>query len=315
MQALIIFGIYGMFLATMGGIIAMLSSTTREIIDKQINLTQNLFTSVEAYYTNVFTTKNLVMPAPSALSTLAANSAENANIYFVNQPEIQEFLNWNISTLPNDPWGNQIQVMATQQILPVDVGVSVPVTGMAFVSSGRDLVLDTVTQTTLNSFFGFPTPRPVNQVRRIEAPAGSDDMVHSFTNYKAQRDNWLRISDQFNRLVEAILVQYNHEAEASGTACFPGDLGAVCAGRAPAIDSVSTPSSCEAWGVEEYCENLRTWISPTLGFVVTSSFTAGAPSTTPEQVSFVLNHVGSSHPWNTGGASVSSTINIQGLEE
>lgn len=315
MQAMIIFGIYGMFLATMGSMIAMLSSTTREIIDKQINLTQNLFSDVEAFYTGIYTVKNLNMALPSSQSTQTDFEEENAQIYLVAQPEIQEFLNWNISSLPQDPWGEPIKVMATQEIMPVDAGVSVPVTGLALVSTGRDLTIESATQSALNNFFASPTPRPVRQLMRIEAPAGSDDIVHAFSNYNAQRDNWLRISDQFNRLIEAILIQYNREAETTGTACFPGDLAPACTGRAPRIDSVSTPTSCEVWGVEEYCKKLRTWISPTLGFVVTSNFTAGVANTTPEQVSFVLNHAGSGHPWNTGGASINYGVTIEGLEE
>lgn len=111
-----------------------------------------------------------------------------------------------------DAWGVSITVHVVRENIALSPEVTVPVTGIALISGGRDRIIQTAVA---------PAPTTIAALQGVVPATNSDDIVRVFTDQKAQertynslRSRLQHIADQMEKTYRLALTQYSQEKRA-----------------------------------------------------------------------------------------------------
>ncbi len=188
MQAVFFITLITTVIAIMSAIISGGSSNSAQLKASYIAETRDYFEAMAKVVLNDITRQNM-----------HANPKDYTDVaeYVRNMPQLKQLSPGRTEDAASDAWGRPLQgrIYTVYETLQASGGinVTVPVTAMAFVSAGPDGVM----QTTL------PTVTQLNQVTGISAPAGSDDIVLTFHNRRAQEDLFASTQASLRRIGSA----------------------------------------------------------------------------------------------------------------
>lgn len=151
----------------MGAIISGMSSSSAQLKANYIAETRTYFDSVRQVVLSDITPQNM-----------HANIAGGTDIvaYLRATPQIQQLASGRTGDAATDAWGRTLKGYIVTENQALQANVIAPVTAIALVSAGPDGVFQTkITAATT-----------INQVTSLAVPAGSDDILISFTNRGAQ---------------------------------------------------------------------------------------------------------------------------------
>ncbi|RYG61564.1 MAG: hypothetical protein EON60_03040 [Alphaproteobacteria bacterium] len=165
----------------MGSIIAGISSSSAKL---NADFKVETQTYLEAVRTVVTTdiTPEFMHANPNNLATLAA--------YLRGMPQLKQLASARTGDAATDAWGRELRGAIFTANEALQANVFAPVTGIALVSAGPDGVFQTT----------VPTVTQLSQVTGIAAPSGSDDIVVTFNNRRAQEDVFASMQAALRRI-------------------------------------------------------------------------------------------------------------------
>jgi len=304
MQAMFIFSLFTFVLALMGSIISFGSKDAAILTDERIKETGRFFEAMAQVVKNDVTQKYLT-----------ANPHNHVTIanYIKGLPEVAAMSAGLYNDLGVDAWGRPLQgaIVTEYQLITASADansvVSVPVTAIAFVSSGPDGVLQTVLP--LN-------PTTINQVRNIVVPTNgsglptSDDIVYTFDNREDQMRQLQTIHAHMERIGTASLKEYQYRVTsfragliaayeqdvALGKAVAAPDMNLANHSNAPKMLSLESEANRYSLGVDEDIAVLERTLASGRRMVLS----AVTPATANSPLELTLtNSPGSPTPWGT----------------
>jgi hypothetical protein len=109
---------------------------------------------------------------------------------------------WTDEDLLQDPWRNDYRVVTVQQGFALTTGVTGPAYAFALGSAGPDREWQTTFPGIGASFI---------DVLNVEAPAGSDDIIHTFSTRNVLQKNWNRVYDVLNQIEAEMKADYRQQ--------------------------------------------------------------------------------------------------------
>ncbi len=201
MQALIYMTLFGILLATTGGLIGVALDSSTQLIQQQVNATKQYFEQVEFIMTEHVLADSMELP------TLVLPE----DIFLLD--EVQNGVLWQGENTQTDLWRESFEVLTATDWLPV---VSTPggyvtatVQAFALVSSGPDKQFDADTQSAMNA--AQDTINDYTDVTNLAAVAGGDDIVHTFNTATPSLQFWNQIDAAVERLAFGLESYYSQE--------------------------------------------------------------------------------------------------------
>ncbi|MFZ2586552.1 MAG: hypothetical protein WAZ18_00280 [Alphaproteobacteria bacterium] len=258
MQAMLIFALFGAFMAAIAGIISSATDSTLQMMKNQVAQARSYFDSAEKVW--------LYNTVPAHLQ-IPFNSCPDGTNYGVHdvksylcQNQIAKLAQWLGSQQgTKDPWKNDITGYVLRKEVPIyasapDYVVSVPVTAMVLVSPGPDHRLAPALQADINALSGSSQ---IRDVLRIAAPnpttcsvatdGSCDDIVHTFSDMSAQQNRWRGVQAAVDRIGSAAGRDYGMQFR-SFQSQLPGIYAANIASLFDASGNLSvTASNINLW--------------------------------------------------------------------
>ncbi|MBI1308532.1 MAG: hypothetical protein GC129_01560 [Proteobacteria bacterium] len=308
MQAMLFLAIFSLFLSVTGGIIVGAGESTAQLSRMRVDAAQDYMNAVRKVAQNI-TLDNFEL-APSSQTDILA--------FIRTTPDLAQLGTgrWADPTL--DPWGQPMQGLMVREnrVLysnPPSDTVVVPVTGVALISSGPNHKLETT----------IPAVGSISALQGILPPVGSDDIVITFTNEDAQRDNWANVRQHLGRIASAQLRYYQEQVNAyrttimnqyltqlqSGSANLTLDFTTLMANdpNAPRFLDLSVDANRRLLGVDEDFRLLEKTL-PGGGKLAITSIANPDSSLTLR----LTNNATSPTPWGSPASSLSYSINLKG---
>lgn len=304
MQAMFIFSLFTFVLALMGSIISFGSKSAETLTEERIKEAGRFFEAMAAVIKNDVTQKYL---------TANPNNDTTIPSYITGLPEVAAMSAGLYNSAGVDAWGKPLQgaIVTEYQLITAtadaDSAVSVPVTAIAFVSSGPDGVLDTVVPA---------NPTTISAVRNIVVPTDasgkptSDDIVYTFDNREDQMRMLQTIHSHMERIGTASLKEYQYRVStfrsnliatyesdvAAGRAVAAPDMDLGNHSNAPKMLSLDTTANRFALGVDEDIAVLERTLASGRRMVLSAVTPANANA---PLVLTLTNHSTNPTPWGT----------------
>ena len=202
MQAFFIFALFGLVATTILGIVSGAALSGMQMIDRQVADTERYFKDVAYLVNEHMVMKYVQVPEPGFGENMADNFAELESL--------RRGANWAWGPLTKDPWQNDLFIFTSNEAHPIaadGAGISVApdATGFILASPGPDREFDAALQADLDALDETST---INDVMRIEARDGTDDIVHTFNTRRALERRWEMVEWHVNQVAETLLTQY-----------------------------------------------------------------------------------------------------------
>lgn len=219
MQALILFALFGLLMAAIGGVITTSVDSTQQFIRNQITQTQTYFRNTENVLLSQVAPANMQIPytaCPDGTSHGASNVAS-----YLCRAEVSQLAEWSgANDGAVDPWKNDFTGYVLKKNVPIYASapnyvITVPVTAMVLVSRGPDGRLNNQVQADLAA---LSSASQIRDVLRIGAPdpatcntavTSCDDIVYSFSDQRALESRWKTIQDAIARINGAAMRNYD----------------------------------------------------------------------------------------------------------
>ncbi|TKW60933.1 MAG: hypothetical protein DI628_08590 [Blastochloris viridis] len=299
-----IFSLFTFVLALMGSIISFGSKDAAILTDERIKETGRFFEAMAQVIKTDVTQKYL---------TANPNNHVTIANYITGLPEVAAMSAGLYNDVGVDAWGKPLQgaIVTEYQLITASAdansAVSVPVTAIAFVSSGPDGVLQTVMP--LN-------PTTINQVRNIVAPSDaagrptSDDIVYTFDNREDQMRQLQTLHAHMERIGTASLKEYQYRVSdfraalikqyetdvALGKAVAAPDMNLANQPNPPKMLSLDSSANRYKLGVDEDIAILERTLASGRRMVLSAVTPATA---TAPLVLTLTNSSSSPTPWGT----------------
>lgn len=315
MQAMFIFSLFTFVLALMGSIITFGTKSSENLTLDRIKETGRFFEAMAQVIKNDVTQKYL---------TANPNNHKTVPTYIVGLPEVAAMSAGLYSNVGVDAWGKPLQgaIVTEYQLITASADASsavrVPVTAIAFVSSGPDGELQTVIPS---------NPTTIGQVRNIVVPTSasglptSDDIVYTFDNREDQMRLLQTLHAHLERIGTASLKEYQYRVTdfradlikkyeqdvAKGIAVTAPDMELASHSNAPVMLSLTTVSNRYKLGVDEDIAILERTLASGRRMVLTAT----APSSTTAPLRLTLtNNPNNPTPWGTTSAPFVYVVNV-----
>lgn len=315
MQAMFIFSLFTFVLALMGSIITSGTKGAETLTEERIKETGRFFEAMAQVIKNDVTQKYMT-----------ANPFNHVTIpnYITGLPEVAAMSAGLYSSVGVDAWGKPLQgaIVTQYQLITASAdansAVSVPITAIAFVSSGPDGVLQTVIPA---------NPTTIGAVRNIVVPTNaagqptSDDIVYTFDNREDQMRMLQTIHSHMERIGTASLKEYQYRVTdfraglirqyetdvALGKAVAAPDMDLSTHANPPVMLSLATPENRYKLGVDEDILILERDLSSGRRMLLS----AAAPTTaTAPLVLTLTNDPSKPTPWGTSSSPFRYTIRV-----
>jgi hypothetical protein len=307
MQAMFIFSLFTFVLALMGSIMTSGSKSSEILTEERIKETGRFFEAMAQVIKTDVTQKYL---------TANPNNHSTIPNYITGLPEVAAMSAGLYSSVGIDAWGKPLQgaIVTQYQLITASADanstVSVPVTAIAFVSSGPDGELQTVIPT---------NPTTINAVRNIVVPTDSsgkptsDDIVYTFDNREDQMRLLQTIHSHMERIGTASLKEYQYrvtdfranlikeyETNVSlGKAVAAPDMDLSTYANPPKMLSLETDANRYALGVDEDMAVLQRELASGRNMVLNAAAPTGANA---PLILTLTNSTTKPTPWGTSSA-------------
>lgn len=211
MQIVFFIAFFGFLSASAFNVISLMATETRQMNALHVAVVEDIFADIE------FAVNELIIP-----NNARVDPAVFPN--FIASTGLQEFstlLSWSGGLLENDPWGMPYTILVRQApaggygLVYADGtnAVNAPVLAVALISAGPDRALSAALNTAVTNVDGAGAGAAVLRTLGMEAPAGSDDIVHTFSTRTAMAGQWRQAAEFHERIMEntrqIFLAQYN----------------------------------------------------------------------------------------------------------
>jgi hypothetical protein len=236
MQAVIILAFFSLLIGIMSSFVVGAGSSTSQLQNALTQETLTYFEGIEKVINQEFT-PNRFEAAPLGTSIQE----------ILSQTAILQIAPGKWANPTYDAWGNSLRLGMVRENIPLSGQAVAPVTGFLLLSAGPDRVFQTTVPTNLSSLAAL---------QGIMVPAGSDDILATFTDEDAQRNTLSMLTMRLERIAGAMLrhyqiqmVEYRTKIEndyrnalVSNPATPPPDLTALLASdsNAPKFVNLST---------------------------------------------------------------------------
>lgn len=209
MQAIFMFAIVGLIAGGLSFIARSVSESMVGLRDRQVAETERFFEEVEAVYTRQIVPQLMAVPEEAELRD------------YLVRDEIRQGVNWSMAPLGQDAWKKDITGFVSREFITIlaatdGTNVTVPVTAFLLVSAGPDREVDPALQAEIDALNASSTLRDIT---RVEATAGTDDIVLAFTTQKAQEKRWLDVQGRIGQIAGIMERHYAQQIQR-----FQGDI-------------------------------------------------------------------------------------------
>lgn len=315
MQAMFIFSLFMFVMTLMAAIVTSGSTGSATLTDQRIADTRRFYEAVATVVKNDITQQYL---------TANPNNDKTAPAYIRNLPAAAAMSSGLYGDVGVDAWGNALRgaVVTEYQMLSSpsdpDSSISVPVTAVAFVSSGPDGTLQTAVPA---------NPTTILAVRNIVAPTDakglptSDDIVYTFDNRENQMRVMQTLQAHMERIGTAALKEYQgrvatfraalvakYQADvAAGKAVAPPSMDLADHGSAaPKMLSLSSAANRRQLGVDEDFSMLERTLPDGSKMLMTTV----APANPDDPLVMTLTNGTKKTPWGKTGAAFKYVLRV-----